>query len=181
MYNIMNTKKVLSIGGTIAWILTLILISSCKEDTEELWVGNAFSELNVHVKDPFGNNSVLEWIATSDDLKETTAEYVEIQQNPNQYLSDLHYYWNNDPETAWFRYSIVLDLFSIDDKLSWRFKMYPDDEEEILLEGKCVKDKGNGIRDRCIQWTFRGTELSIENPKKVTLIRTEDGRYTLKQ
>lgn len=158
-------------------VLTFGLMSSCKE--EQTLYGNRFAFLNISVQDTSGENAVFQWDETSEDMKETTAEVIESRLNPSHYSEVVTCAWPRDPEKAYFQFGIVIDLFRIGDSATWKFKMYPDDEEEILFEGKCVKNKGK--YDTEMLWSFRGVELSIENPKKVTLIRTEDGRYTLKQ
>ena len=163
----------------MACLVTLNLLSSCKE--EEILFGNHFAILDILVLDTSGRNAVFQWYETSEDMKGTTAEVIESKTRPSHYDFTVACIGSEHPEKSYFRFDNVLDLFKVGDSVTWRFRMYPDDVEEIIFEGKCVKPNKKGGNDTEMQWTFHGVDLSIENPKHVTLIRTEDGCYTLKQ
>lgn len=182
----MKTKKRIYQIISIWSVILICILSSCKEEDETIY-GNTFAFLGVSVIDMDGRDLVGEWMESSSEKKMVHADYVVLTKRPHSYTDRTSCFKNDNEDMYRFDYEPVLDLIEVGDSLSWRFKMYDDDAEELLFEGKCKKDMGNpktvfgACLNRNIQWYFRGIELPFDTRVSITLVRTEDGRYTLKQ
>lgn len=182
----MKTKKRIYQIISIWSVILVYILSSCKEK-DDILDGNTFASLSVSIIDMDGRDLAGEWIESTSEKKMEKADYAVLAKRPYTFMKPMSYY-KNDKDGMWkFHYSTVLDLLEVGDSLSWRFKMYEDDVDELLFEGKCKKDMGKpktrfgGCLNRNIQWYFNGNELPFDIRVSITLVRTEDGRYTLKQ
>lgn len=170
-------------------LIFVLSLTSCK-DGEEVYTWNGCKATIIHVSviDYNGKDLVEEWVNTSNENKSVESEITTISRYPHVSSESLFTYHYKPIERVVFMYRNLQEGIIFGDKILYRFKMYETDKEEILLEGCCTRIKPydfHGIQiNEDIVWSFRGITLPMERSNfstVITLIRTEDGRYTLKQ
>lgn len=186
MNKIFNNMSSVSRLSILLWIMGAVFLNSCgKDDEEPKYDVTIYNSIEVCVVDKDGHDLVEEWFNSSDENKSNFAEFKFISKNP-QLLSE-RVYCDKDMELGKmvFVHEQILACLDYEDKIFWRFKIFETDTEEILIEGVCKKIKpydawGYKI-DMRIQWSCQGVDFPMDSQTRVTLVRTEDGTYTIKQ
>lgn len=188
---IRNTiNQCLHLFSMISWSVMALVLNACNDRNDSIMDRDLFVAIEISVIDKDGSDLVEEWTYTDNEKKSIEAEYVDlcISKRPSTYTGYIRAYHDNSIGKFVFGHSLVLALYNIEDKSLFRFKMYETDLEEIEIEGVCTKVKPYylvGLKNTTdIQWSFRGINLPIgdhNHATAITLIRTNDGRYTLKQ
>ncbi len=184
----MKNKLISKALPALLTLMSAFVVCSCddKDKTDRI-LGTRFTMLWVYVEDADGNDLVAEWKEKNNDEKVTNVHCNIITDNSfkgshDEYLLSLT---DKDLDRDFFSLeSEILSVMDIGESISWSFKMYESDKEYIEFDGTCVYHPIQGDKTSRhatnILWNFKGTDLPVENPTMVTLIRTEDGTYSLK-
>lgn len=138
-------------------------------DMEVIPDADYYFTLYVYIEDEVGNDLVDKWCNMSVSQKEYT-----ITETCN-YGTFTHSLGSGGLAPKFFMIGANLAYIYTDDFVIQQFKVFKDDAEEIVFRGKCIDYDWNG--KGAIEYTYKGVEIPIKKNVGRTYYNYEDGKY----
>lgn len=138
-------------------------------DWENYVICNYYFTLYVHIEDEVGNDLVSKWCNLSGSQKEYT-----ITETCNN-STITHGLESGGLDPKFFMIGANLAYIYTDHFVIQQFKVFKDDAEELVFKGKCIDYDWNG--KGAIEYTFKGVDIPIKEEIGKTYYNYEDGKY----
>lgn len=181
----MKRTKISCISETILFVLMGLVMVSCENKDE--WLGSVVSYVYMYIEDEAGNDLVSEWNDIPSSEKKMTYDRSYVCRSGRMFTEDYVIHANQNSNSGKYYIRLTQDhaSVSIGDSVYMMIKLFDADESfvfggEYIKNPKPRKDSQGQKILYDMQWTFDGTVFPIANPTSITLIRSSEGKYTLK-